>query len=118
LNIIFFEQLKKKFEPSHRELNYFFPTKIVTKLSKIWIWDPRPGIWKKHIPDQGVQRAPDPGSGTLHLLIDINFIFILFSMTMPLLLLSTFSPCFGWINTPYQVGSKLSTALTSGKLLM
>jgi hypothetical protein len=43
--------------------------KIVTKLSKIWvwdpgseIWDPRSGIRKKPIPDPGVKKAPDPGS--------------------------------------------------------
>ncbi len=34
--------------------------KIVTKLSKIWVWDPGSGI-----PDPGVKKAPDPRSATL-----------------------------------------------------
>ncbi len=45
--------------------------KIVIKLSKIWFWDPRSGIRKKpipdpgsRIPDPGVKKAPDPGSGS------------------------------------------------------
>ncbi len=36
-----------------------FIQKIVTKLSKIWVWDPGSGI-----PDPGVKTAPDPGSGS------------------------------------------------------
>jgi hypothetical protein len=42
-----------------------FSQKIVTKLSKIWVWDPRSGIRKNlfRIPDPGVKKAPDPGSG-------------------------------------------------------
>jgi hypothetical protein len=36
-----------------------FTYKIVTNLSKIWVWDPRSG--KKTIPDPGVKKAPDPG---------------------------------------------------------
>jgi hypothetical protein len=37
--------------------------KIVSKLSKIWVWDPG-----SEIRDPGVKKAPDPGSGsaTLH----------------------------------------------------
>ncbi len=44
-----------------------FTQKIVTKLSKIWVWDPRSGIRKNlfRIPDPGVKKAPDPGSATL-----------------------------------------------------
>jgi hypothetical protein len=55
-----------------------FTQKIVTKPSKIWVWDPGseirdprsgirdPGseIRKKPIPDPGVKKAPDPGSGS------------------------------------------------------
>ncbi len=43
---------------------YGFTQKIVTKLSKIWVWDPRSGIRKNlfQIPDPGVKKAPDPGS--------------------------------------------------------
>jgi hypothetical protein len=40
--------------------------KIVTKLSKIRVWDPRSGIRKNlsRIPDPGVKKAQDPGSGS------------------------------------------------------
>ncbi len=46
-----------------------FTQKIVTKLSKIWVRDPGSGIRKKtysgsQIPDPGVKKAPDPGSGS------------------------------------------------------
>jgi hypothetical protein len=40
----------------------FYP-KIVTKLSKIWIWDPG-----KTYPGYRVKKAPDPGSGSATLL--------------------------------------------------
>jgi hypothetical protein len=39
-----------------------FTQKNVTKLSKIWVWDPRSGKNLFHIPDPGVKKAPDPGS--------------------------------------------------------
>ncbi len=39
----------------------FFTQKIVTKLSIIWVWDPRSRIWKKSNPDPVVKKAPDPG---------------------------------------------------------
>jgi hypothetical protein len=49
----------------------FYP-KIVTKLSKVWVWDPGSGIRDPgsgknlfRIPDPGVKKAPDPGSATL-----------------------------------------------------
>ncbi len=53
-----------------------FTQKIVTKLSKIWVWDPGseipppPGSGKNlfRIPDPGVKKAPDPGSGSATLL--------------------------------------------------
>ncbi len=48
-----------------------FTKKIVKKLFKIWYWDPGseirdPGSGKKpfRIPDPGVKKAPDPGSGS------------------------------------------------------
>ncbi len=41
-----------------------FTQKIVIKLSKIWVWDPRSAIRKKSIPDPGSRskrhRIPDP----------------------------------------------------------
>jgi hypothetical protein len=42
----------------------FYP-KIVTKLSKIWVWDLGSGKNLFRIPDPGVKKAPDPGSATL-----------------------------------------------------
>jgi hypothetical protein len=46
-----------------------FNQKIVTKLSKIWIWDPGSEIRDPEknlfrIPDPGVKKAPNPGSGS------------------------------------------------------
>jgi hypothetical protein len=50
-----------------------FTQKIVSKLSKIWVCDPGSEIRdpeKKpfRIPDPGVKKAPDPGSGSATLL--------------------------------------------------
>jgi hypothetical protein len=44
----------------------FFTQKIVTKLSRIWVRDPGSEIRKNlfRIPDPGVKKAPDPGSGS------------------------------------------------------
>ncbi len=41
-----------------------FTQKIVTKLSKIWIWNPGSGKTLFRIPAPGVKKAPDPGSGS------------------------------------------------------
>ncbi len=43
----------------------FYP-KIVTKLSKIWVWIWDPGSGKNLFwtPDPGVKKAADPGSGS------------------------------------------------------
>jgi hypothetical protein len=41
-----------------------FTQKIVTKLSKIWGWDPGSGNNLFRIPDPGVKKTPDPGSGS------------------------------------------------------
>jgi hypothetical protein len=49
-----------------------FTKKIVTKLSKIWVWDPRSRIRKKPIPDPGVKKAPDLGSGSATLVISLD----------------------------------------------
>jgi hypothetical protein len=57
--------LKKKIWPNFQRIVELFTKKIVTKLSKIWVWDPRSGIHKKPFPDPGVKKAPDPGSAPL-----------------------------------------------------
>ena len=57
--------LKKKIWVNFEIIIELFTHKIVTKLSKIWIWDPRSGKNLFRIPDTGVKKAPDPGSATL-----------------------------------------------------
>jgi hypothetical protein len=62
-NYFIFEKLKKKVGPIFKEL-YNFTQKIVTKLSKKWVWDLGSGIRKNlfQIQDPGVKKAPDPRS--------------------------------------------------------
>jgi hypothetical protein len=62
--------LKKKIWANFQRIIELFTQNIVTKLSKIWVWDPRSGIRKKPIPNPGSrgQKAPDPGSGSATLL--------------------------------------------------
>jgi hypothetical protein len=50
LNYFIFEMLKKKMWANFQRIIELFTQKIVTKLSKIWVWDPGSEIW-------------DPGSG-------------------------------------------------------
>jgi hypothetical protein len=45
--------LKKKNLANFQRIVELFTQKIVSKLSKIWVWDPRSGIRKKPIPDPG-----------------------------------------------------------------
>jgi hypothetical protein len=71
-NYFSFEVLKKKMANFLRIME-LLTQKIVTKLSKIWVWDPRSGIRKKPIPNPGVKKAPDPGSGSATLLIGEKF---------------------------------------------
>jgi hypothetical protein len=71
--IFIFEMLKKKVWANFQRIIELFTQKNVTKLSKIWGWDPGSGknlsgsrIRKKpiQIPDPGVKKSPDPGSGS------------------------------------------------------
>jgi hypothetical protein len=73
--------LKKTFWANFQRIIELFTQKIVTKLSKIWIWDPGSGKNLFRIPDPGVKKAPDPGSGsaTLHPALK-NRNFIIFSI--------------------------------------
>ncbi len=41
-----------------------FTQKIFNMLSNIWVWDPGSGKNLFRIPDPGVKKAPDPGSGS------------------------------------------------------
>jgi hypothetical protein len=58
--ILFFEKNWAYFQ----RIIELFTQKIVTKLSKIWVWDPGSGKNLFRIPDPGVKRAPDPESGS------------------------------------------------------
>jgi hypothetical protein len=54
--------LKKKISANFQKIIELFAQKIVTKLSKVWVWDPGSGKNLFRIPDTGVKKAPDPGS--------------------------------------------------------
>ncbi len=58
--------LKKKIWANFQRIIELFTQKIVTKLSKIWfgIRDQGSGKSLFRIPDPGVKKAPDPGSGS------------------------------------------------------
>jgi hypothetical protein len=52
--------LKKKIWANFQRIVELFTQKIVTKLSKIWVWDP--GSGKKPIPDPGSRSQKGTGS--------------------------------------------------------
>ncbi len=52
--------LKKKIWANFQIIIELFTQKIVTKLLKIWVWDPGSGKNLFRIPDPGVKKAPDP----------------------------------------------------------
>jgi hypothetical protein len=56
-----------------------FTQKIVTKLSKVWVWDPGSGKNLFRIPDPGVKKAPDPrsGSATLQSTLIVQIVILL-----------------------------------------
>ncbi len=51
--------LKKKIWASFQRIIVLFTQKIITKLSKIWVWDPGSGFGD---PGSGKKTIPDPGS--------------------------------------------------------
>ncbi len=61
-NYFSFEVQKKKIWANFQRIIELFTQKIVTKLSKIWVWDPGSGKNLFRIPDPGVKKAPDPRS--------------------------------------------------------
>ncbi len=67
--------LKKKIWANFKRIIELFTQKIVTKLSKIWVWDPRSVIRENPIPDPGVKKEPDPGSATLLIIGPVTFAF-------------------------------------------
>jgi hypothetical protein len=61
--------LKKKIWANFQRIIELFIQTIVTKLLKIWVLDPGSGKKLFRIPDPGVKKAPDPGSGSAALQI-------------------------------------------------
>ncbi len=57
-----FEMLNQKIRANFQRIIELFTQKIVTKLSKIWVWDPRSGIRKKPITDPGSRGQKSTGS--------------------------------------------------------
>ncbi len=57
-----YDMLKKKIWHNFPRIIEVFTQKIVTKPSKIWVWDPGSGKNLFRIPDPGVKNALDPGS--------------------------------------------------------
>jgi hypothetical protein len=62
-NYLIFEMLKKNIWAISQRIIELFTQKIVTKLSKIWVWDPGPEIWDP-IPDPGSRGQKSTGSGS------------------------------------------------------
>ncbi len=73
----FWNAEEKKLGQFSKNCKTFYP-KVVTKLSKIRVWDMGSGKNLFRIPDPGVKKAPDPGSATLLLyfvkkMLDVHF---------------------------------------------
>ncbi len=73
-NYCIFEMPKKIIWASFQRIIELVTQKFFTKLSKIWIWDPRSGKNLFRIPDPGpgVKKTPDPGSRSTTLLFSRN----------------------------------------------
>jgi hypothetical protein len=59
-NYLIFEMPKKKIWANFHRIRELFTQKIVTMLSKIWVWDPRSGKNLFRIPGSKRHRIPDP----------------------------------------------------------
>ena len=64
VNYFSYEVLQKKIWANFQRIIKLFTKKIVKKLWTIWSWDPGSGKNLFRIPDQGVKKTPDPGSGS------------------------------------------------------
>jgi hypothetical protein len=73
-NYFIFEMPKKEIWPSFRRIIELFTQKFVSKLLKLYVWDPGSGINLFRIlePGPGVKKAPDPGSRSATQALDIN----------------------------------------------
>ncbi len=79
VNYFSFEVLKKKICANFQRIIELFTKNFFKKLLKIWSRDPGSGIWDPgsgrnlfRIPDPGVKKAPDPGSGSATLTSSIR----------------------------------------------
>ncbi len=68
--------LKKKIWANFQRIVEVFTQKIFNMLTNIWVWEPGSeirdlGFGKNlfRIPDPGVKKAPDPGSGSATLVV-------------------------------------------------
>jgi hypothetical protein len=61
-NYFSFLVLKKKIWANFQRIIELFTQKIVSKFSKIWVWDPRSGVRKNPIPDPGSRGQKGTGS--------------------------------------------------------
>ncbi len=80
----FFEQVQIKLNKLTKNRS-IFAQEILTRLSKIWVWDSRSGIQEKNlswIPVPGVKKAPDPGSATKFILA-LNIFFSMLKFFPP-----------------------------------
>jgi hypothetical protein len=66
---LIFEMLKKKIWANFQRFIELFTQKIVTKLSKIWVWELGSGIREKPIPDPGSSGQKGTASGSATLLL-------------------------------------------------
>jgi hypothetical protein len=60
IDYFIFEMLKKKMWANFQRIRELFTQKIVTKLSKIWVWDPRSGKNLSRIQGSKRHQIPDP----------------------------------------------------------
>jgi hypothetical protein len=74
VNYFIFEMLKKKIRANFQRIIELFTQKIDTKLSKISVWNPGSGKNLFRIPDPGIKKAPDPGSGSATLLTSCSYL--------------------------------------------
>jgi hypothetical protein len=66
--------LKTKIWSNFQKIMELFTPKIVTKLSKVWVWDPRSGIRKKPIPDPGVKKGTVSRIWIRNTALQVNFL--------------------------------------------
>ncbi len=64
--LFYFWNAEGKIWAAFQRIIELFTQKFVTKLLKIWVWDPgsRKNLFRIPDPGPGVKKAPDPGSGS------------------------------------------------------